>query len=165
MSTLQGNPAMHDSDPNEPGDRDLQEDKQGQGNPAMHDSDPDEPRPMPPAPERKRPPRWLWLTLFVILILLVILSGSAANSLLARKPLPAAPPLPAGSAFVSLPLSQDQIYQIQHMPENMRARMLAQLYVSHMTLDEKLGQLIMAQAETWNDSANTPDTMYMLNQL
>jgi beta-N-acetylhexosaminidase len=64
-----------------------------------------------------------------------------------------------------LPLSQEQLFQIQHMPENMRAGQLARLYVSHMTLDEKLGQLLMVQAQTWNDSANTPDTMYMLNQL
>ena len=131
----------------------------------MSDANASAPPPVPNTSRRKRPPRFFWLALFVVLILLVILSGSAANSLLTRKPLPAATPLPAGSAFVSLPLSQDQIYQIQHMPEKMRAKLLAQLYVSHMTLDEKLGQLIMAQAETWNDSANTPDTMYMLNQL
>src|SRR5579885_2238442 len=136
-----------------------------QENPAMSDAYASAPPPMPRISRRKRPPRFFWLALFVVLILLVILSGSAANSLLARKPLPAATPLPAGSAFVSLPLSQDQIYQIQHMPEKMRAKLLAQLYVSHMTLDEKLGQLIMAQALTWNNSANTPDTMYMLNQL
>lgn len=131
----------------------------------MSDADSSAPQPMPPAPRRKRPPRFFWLALFVVLILLVILSGSAANYLLARRPIPAATPLPAGSVFARLPLSQDQIYQIQHMPQKMRARLLAQLYVSRMTLDEKLGQLIMAQAATWNNSANTPDTMYMLNQL
>jgi beta-N-acetylhexosaminidase len=99
------------------------------------------------------------------LIVLVVVSGIAANSLLAKKPAAVAPPLPASSAFVALPLSQQQIYQIQHMPEQMRAKQLAQIYVSHMTLDEKLGQLFMVQAETWNNSANTSDTMYMLNQL
>lgn len=115
---------------------------------------------------RGRGPRFFWITLFVVLVLLVIVSGSAANYLLTRKPAAAVTkPIPADSPFVTFPLSVSQVYQLMRMPEQMRPQELAQLYVSHMTLDEKLGQLIMAQAETWNNSANTPDTMYMLNQL
>lgn len=122
--------------------------------------------PAPRPPRHRGGRRVFWVTLFVLLLLAVIVSGSAARYLsAAQKPAAVATPLPTSSAFVTLPLSQDQVYQIQHMPENMRAKLLAQLYVSHMTLDEKLGQLFMVQAQTWNDSANTPDTMYMLNQL
>jgi beta-N-acetylhexosaminidase len=121
--------------------------------------------PTPAPSRRKRGPRFLWRVIFGALVLLVILGGSAANTLFMQKPGASITPLPSGSAFVTLPLSPAQIYRLQHMPEGMRAKQLAQLYVSQMSLDEKLGQLFMVQAETWNDSANTPDTMYMLNQL
>src|SRR6185312_10184454 len=113
--------------------------------------------------KRRLPP--FWLILFVILVLIVIGSGGAANYLLTPKPKPTPTPITAKGPFVTLPLSASQIYQIQHMPEQMQAKELAKIYVSQMSLNEKLGQLFMVQAETWNNSANTPDTMYMLNQL
>jgi beta-N-acetylhexosaminidase len=134
-----------------------------QHNPATNDADAGLP---PPAPQAHgRLPRFFWLAILTVLVLLIIFSAGAASSLLAQRAGSVATPLPAGSAFVALPLSQEQLAQIQHMPERMRADLLARLYVSHMTLDEKLGQLFLAQAQTWNESANTPDTMYMLNQL
>lgn len=119
----------------------------------------------PPAPRRKRRLQPFWLILFVVLALIVIGSGSVANTLLTQKPQPTPTPITANGPFVTLPLSASQIYQIQHMPEQMQAKELAKIYVSQMSLNEKLGQLFMVQAETWNNSANTPDTMYMLNQL
>lgn len=119
----------------------------------------------PPEPPRRRRRSFFWLALFVVLVVLVILGGNVANYVLAKKPAATVTPIPANGPFVTLPLSPSQIYQLQHIPEQMRAKQLAQIYVSQMTLDEKLGQLFMVQAETWNDSANTPDTMYMLNQL
>lgn len=133
--------------------------------PQIHAEDNPVQPPAPERPKRGRRRRSLWIALFVALVALVIAGSSAANYLLAQKPAAAATPLPASASFATLPLSEGQIYQITHMPEQMRPWELAQLYVSHMTLDEKLGQLIMAQAETWNNSANTPDTLYMLNQL
>lgn len=120
-----------------------------------------------PGPSRRKRGRCIfWGTLLAVLLLAAIVGGTALKYFSSLPtPLAVATPLPASSAFVTLPLSQDQIYQIQHMPARMRAQALAYLYVSHMTLDEKLGQLFMVQAQTWNDSANTPDTMYMLDQL
>lgn len=119
----------------------------------------------PPAPRRRRRLSPFWLILFVILVLIVVGSSSLASSLFAQKPVATPTPISANGPFITLPLSQNQIYQIQHMPEQMQAKQLAQSYVSQMSLNEKLGQLFMVQAETWNNSANTPDTMYMLNQL
>jgi beta-N-acetylhexosaminidase len=101
-----------------------------------------------------------------VLALLLVLSGGTAGYYFVKRPSTSTPtPIPARGPFATLPLSPEQIYQIQHLPEEMQAKELAQIYVSHMSLDEKLGQLFMVQAQTWNDSANTPDTMYMLNQL
>jgi beta-N-acetylhexosaminidase len=98
-------------------------------------------------------------------IVLIVLGGIIAKyTLLAQKNTNIAWPSGKGP-YAGQPLSAQQIYALQHMPEHMRDKLLAQLYVSNLTLDEKLGQLIMAQALTYNDSANTPDTMYMLNQL
>jgi beta-N-acetylhexosaminidase len=117
-----------------------------------------------PQPRRKR--RRVWPVLAAFLLLLIVAGGVIARlTLLAPK----SPPVfvwPAGSGpFAGQTFSQQQMYQIEQMPESMQDTLLAQLYVSHMTLDEKLGQLIMAQALTYNNSANTPDTMYMINQL
>jgi beta-N-acetylhexosaminidase len=123
------------------------------------------PRLLLPTPRGRRRLRLFWVALFAVLALLVVASGGAASALVARKPAATPTPVSFTGPFVTLPLTTSQIYQIQHMPERMQAKTLAQIYVSQMTLDEKLGQLFMVQAETWNDSANTPDTMYMLNQL
>lgn len=113
---------------------------------------------------RKR--TFVFLSLFLLLILLVILGGSIARYALLTKKSAAAYVWPAGSGqFILPPLSLAQVHALQLMPANMQDQTLAQLYVSHMTLDEKLGQLIMAQALTYDNSANTPDTMYMVNQL
>jgi beta-N-acetylhexosaminidase len=121
----------------------------------------------PPASRPARRKRMsVFLSLCLLLILLLILGGSIARyTLFAKKTVPIINWPSGNGPFVSQPLSPTQVYALQHMPANMQDTLLAQLYVSHMTLDEKLGQLIMAQAETWNDSANTSDTMYMLNQL
>lgn len=116
-----------------------------------------------PGPLRRRR-RLVWLALSGLLVLLIILGGNMASYLLFAKR-PAATTTNYHGPFVALPLSQGQIYALAHLPERLRAKQLAQLYLSHMTLDEKLGQLFMVQALTYNYSANTPDTMYMLNQL
>jgi beta-N-acetylhexosaminidase len=121
----------------------------------------------PRAPRKRRQQRSFWIVLLTVLALILVVCGGTAGYFFTRKPAAAPTPTPisAQGPFVTLPLSQNQIHQIQQMPEQMRAKALAQIYVSQMTLSEKLGQLFMVQAQTWNDSANTPDTSYMLNQL
>lgn len=122
----------------------------------------------PEVPERRtrRQRKFVFLVFFLLLTLLVILGGSIARyALFVRKTTPVFTWPKADGSFALLPLSPAQVYAIQQMPQDMQSQTLAQLYVSHMTLDEKVGQLIMAQALTYNDSANTPDTMYMLDQL
>ncbi|HET8845574.1 MAG TPA: glycoside hydrolase family 3 N-terminal domain-containing protein [Ktedonobacteraceae bacterium] len=117
--------------------------------------------------ERKpRRRRIILLLLLLFLVMLVVLGGVARYTLFAPKPVVATVTWPSGKgAFALEPLSAAQIDALQHLPENLQYKKLAQIYVSHMTLDEKLGQLIMAQALTGYDTANTADTMYMLNQL
>jgi beta-N-acetylhexosaminidase len=117
-------------------------------------------------PRRKR--RFILFAVLVLLILLIVTGGVFARVILLTNTPKPAPETewPLGRApFASLPLSPAQISAIQHLPQDMQNKELAQIYVSHMTLDEKLGQLFMAQALTYNNSANTPDTMAMINQL
>jgi len=118
-------------------------------------------------PGRKRRRYWfVFLLLFLVLTSLIILGSFARSTLFASKPPVATFTWPLGKGpFASQPLSAEQINALQHLPENMQYKALAQLYVSHMSLNEKLGQLIMAQALTGYDTANTADTLYMLDQL
>src|SRR5579872_429398 len=50
-----------------------------------------------------------------------------------------------GGPFVRPPLSSTQVDAIMHLSGYMKDKALASLYVSHMTLDELLGQLIMVE--------------------
>ncbi|HEU0000745.1 MAG TPA: glycoside hydrolase family 3 N-terminal domain-containing protein [Ktedonobacteraceae bacterium] len=50
-----------------------------------------------------------------------------------------------GGPFVKPPLSSTQVDAIMHLSGYMKDKALASLYVSHMTLDEELGQLIMVE--------------------
>ncbi|MGH2506999.1 MAG: glycoside hydrolase family 3 N-terminal domain-containing protein [Ktedonobacteraceae bacterium] len=128
------------------------------------EAEPNDPSQSPLAKPVRRRPRFLWLVLFVCFALLVVIGTNITNYLLFTQQ-PAATAVAYHGPFVMPPLSQDQINALVHLPERLQAKQLAQLYVSQMTLDEKLGQLFMAQALTYNDSANTPDSMYMINQL
>src|SRR6202022_1061904 len=47
--------------------------------------------------------------------------------------------------FNQAPLSPDQVDQLHHLSTYLSYKTLAQMYLSHMTLDQKLGQLFMVQ--------------------
>lgn len=55
------------------------------------------------------------------------------------------PGVTPGGPFVKPPLSSTQVDAIMHLSGYMKDKALASLYVSHMTLDEELGQLIMVE--------------------
>src|SRR5260370_350028 len=64
--------------------------------------------------------------------------------------------------FVQSPLDAYQINNLQHLVTHMQYKELARLYVSHMTLDEELGQLFMVQSY---DQSYSPSLEYMITQL
>src|SRR5438270_11399648 len=68
---------------------------------------------------------------------------------------------PTGS-FVKPPYNASQVNALTHLVDHMTYRELANLYVAHMSLDEKLGQLIMTESEQNNYS---DDLDYMITQL
>lgn len=109
-------------------------------------------------PKRKRTA--FFVTLLTLLGVLLLMGGDMTRAGLPKRPAPVAP-LPSGP-FVMLPLTADQLNSLTHLSDHMRAKALAQLYVSHMTLDEKLGQLFMVQSY---DRYYSPDLQWMVNQL
>ncbi len=67
-----------------------------------------------------------------------------------------------GGAFVQPPLSAAQVNDLHHLVSHMQYKQLASLYVSHMSLDEELGQLIMVE---YDDTYYSPDLDMMVNKL
>jgi beta-N-acetylhexosaminidase len=103
----------------------------------------------------------LFLLAFLLLfVLLVPIPGSerAVGSKQSSKQVS----LPAVGPFVNSPLDPDQVNALRHLMGHMTAKQLAALYVSHMTLDEEIGQLMMAEYYT---PTYGPDLDYMIHTL
>ena len=67
----------------------------------------------------------------------------------------------ATGPFVKAPLDSAQVNAIMHLTSYMKYKQLAGLYVSHMTLDEELGQLLMVE---YFDSSYSPDLDTMITK-
>jgi beta-N-acetylhexosaminidase len=115
-------------------------------------------------PRRRRVGLFVSLAL-VALAAIVVLTGLlmhfGSNGPLAPTLQATASTGPAGP-FVRQPYNAFQIDALTHLVDRMNYRTLANLYVAHMSLDEKLGQLIMTESEqnTYSDDLN-----YMITQL
>jgi beta-N-acetylhexosaminidase len=118
-----------------------------------------------------RRPRRRRVGLFVSLILvalaaIVVLTGLlmhfGSSGPLAPSQQATVAPTGAVGPFVKPPYNAIQVDALTHLVDRMTYRVYANLYVSHMTLDEKLGQLIMTESEqnTYSDDLN-----YMITQL
>ena len=70
--------------------------------------------------------------------------------------------MPVSGTFIQPPLNAAQIYSLHHLVSHMQYKQLASLYVSHMSLDEELGQLIMVE---YNDTYYSSDLDTMVNKL
>jgi beta-N-acetylhexosaminidase len=64
--------------------------------------------------------------------------------------------------FVQQPYNISQLHALTHLVDRMTYKELASLYVAQMSLDEKLGQMIMTESEQNNYS---DDLDYMITQL
>src|SRR5579863_8491852 len=103
----------------------------------------------------------LWgLVLLPVLGLVVMVSGD-----IDRVAFSGYSPL-AGAAvvgpMVGQPLDGLQLNELEHLESYMQYKQRASLYVSHMTLDEKLGQLFMVQSY---DQFYSPSLEYMISNL
>src|SRR5215471_7742379 len=103
------------------------------------------------------------LAITLVLLTITVVLGQVSASISSSQ----APTSQVGEAlakgpFVELPLDQTQINATRQLITYMDYKQLAKLYVSHMTLDEELGQLFMAE---YYDTYYAPELDVMVNQL
>ena len=101
------------------------------------------------------------LILLPLLALLVILGGDLNLQLFQGIHRSKASKAVTGP-FVGAPLDFMQINALSHLTNHMQYKQLAKMYVSRMTLDEKLGQLFMVQSY---DQYYSPALEMMVDQL
>lgn len=114
-----------------------------------------------PVARRRRGRLALWLTLLALLIVLGLLGQqwlSSNDAAQADGPLT----YPGAGPYAQFPLSANQIAAIEHLSGHMKYKALASLYVSHMNLDEEIGQLIMVE---YNQPVYSSDLDYMIHTL
>ena len=101
---------------------------------------------------------------FVLLAILVIVGGGIGLYLINPNILPTTQSTAAAGneKFATPPLSSKQIADIQHLAERLHYRQLAGLYVSRMSLDDEIGQLLMVEYRPAQQYDTDLDTM--LNQ-
>ncbi|HEY1352334.1 MAG TPA: glycoside hydrolase family 3 N-terminal domain-containing protein [Ktedonobacteraceae bacterium] len=115
-----------------------------------------------PLRQSARRHRLLNAGLLLLLILLVSATWLGQHLLAAAQANPQ-PSLPAGSGpYAQLPLTARQINAIEHLSAHMKYKALASLYVDHMSLDDKIGQLIMLE---FNETSYSDNLDYALNTL
>ncbi|HLH62891.1 MAG TPA: glycoside hydrolase family 3 N-terminal domain-containing protein [Ktedonobacteraceae bacterium] len=109
---------------------------------------------------RHRPP--LAILMFLPLLALAVMLGGDTN-LQAFSSIAGSPQDEAVSGpLIQMPLDAPQINALGHIMNRLQYKQLAKMYVSHMTLDEKLGQLFMVQSY---DQYYSPALEMMVDQL
>ena len=101
------------------------------------------------------------LILLPLLALLIIMGGDVNQQLFNGIHRSKATEAVSGP-FIQMPLDTTQINALGHLMDHMQYKQLAKMYVSRMTLDEKLGQLFMVQSY---DQYYSPALEMMVDQL
>lgn len=115
----------------------------------------------PPARRRRR--RGPLAIGLAVLLVLLISAGFLGQHMLMDARTSQPTPFPSGSGpYAQLPLTAQQISAIEHLSTHMKYKALASLYVDHMSLDEKLGQLIMLE---FNETSYSDNLDYAINTL
>ena len=116
---------------------------------------------LPPMPRRRRR-RPLALGAMILVVLLVV-AGFLGQRVLSNRLAGQATPFPSGSGpYVEMPLTAQQINDLEHLSTHMKYKALASLYVDRMSLDDKLGQLIMLE---FNETSYSDNLDYAINTL
>jgi beta-N-acetylhexosaminidase len=98
-----------------------------------------------PRKPRRRTSAWVKVLILLLLAFMVVFLGSDVRHMLIGS----ATPVPKVSAktgpLIQTPLSSNEINQLHHLSQFYNDKTLARMYLSHMSLDQKLGQLFMVQ--------------------
>jgi beta-N-acetylhexosaminidase len=113
----------------------------------------------PSTSQRKRlrsnkAPGWAKVLILVELVLVVAFLGGDIPLAIPRVANLAAQPVAKTGPFISVPLNSEEVGKLSHLPAYLNTKTLVNMYLSHMTLDQKLGQLFMVQYWGYSYSAD-----------
>jgi beta-N-acetylhexosaminidase len=119
----------------------------------------------PPQRLQRRKGARLLLTLLLLAIIVTLGSFVGQRMLSGTTTIASSSVTPVvqhAGAFVQQPLNSQQIDGLRNLVSRMKYKQLASLYVSRMSLDEELGQLIMVE---YGDTSYSDDLNTMINTL
>ena len=102
-------------------------------------------RQIPQKPRRHKASGWAKVFILLILAFMIAFLGGDIRQMLAGSTTPAPKVLAKIGPLIDAPLNSDQINKLQHLSDYINDKTLARMYLSRMTLDQKLGQLFMVQ--------------------
>ncbi len=111
---------------------------------SFRNPDPGEGR-LPQMPRRRKASGWAKVLILLILAFMLAFLGGDIRQMLAGSATPAPRVLEKTGPLIQAPLNPDQVVKLQHLSEYINDKTLARMYLSRMTLDQKLGQLFMVQ--------------------
>lgn len=94
---------------------------------------------------RRKTAEWAKVLILLILTIIVVLLRGDIRLTSAGSATPAPQALLVTGPLIQAPLSPNQVDKLQHLSSYFSDKTLARMYLSHMTLDQKLGQLFMVQ--------------------
>jgi beta-N-acetylhexosaminidase len=118
---------------------------------SIHTEQPEMPLPPHQGVEQKprkpgrRTSSWVKVLVLLLLAFMVVFLGSNVRHLLAGSASPVLKVSAKTGPIIQTPLNSDEINQLHHLSQYINDKTLARMYLSHMTLDQKLGQLFMVQ--------------------
>jgi len=126
--------------------------------------EPVQPPLLPVSPKRHRHRGLVTLIVSALLIILIVIGSILGQRLMSSGSIKTAfgGSATINGAFVHPPLTAQQVASLHHLVSHMQYKQLASLYVSHMSLDEELGQIIMVE---YDDTYYSPDLDTMINKL
>jgi beta-N-acetylhexosaminidase len=103
---------------------------------------------------RRKPSGRAKALVLVVLAFLVVFLGGDVRQMAAGSARPTLQALEVRGPFIQTPLSPEQVGQLHLLSSYMDNKTLANMYLSRMTLDQKLGQLFMVQYWGYSYSAD-----------
>jgi len=100
---------------------------------------------LPERPRRHKTSGWATALLLVLLAFLVTLLGGDIRQMVTGSATPTPQSFTMTGPFIQKPLSPDQVDKLHQLSAYISYKTLASMYLSRMTLDQKLGQLFMVQ--------------------